>query len=164
MDISRDNEALLSAEYARSLLIYEPNTGKLYWKQSIGRRKAGVNLTSTRIKVNGVLYSRNRLCWLLFYGEWPMQLVDHKNGARFDDRIDNLREATPTQNQYNRTSTGAYPKGVTKKNDRNRTKPWQAKIRVNGQRVHLGCFETMEEAATAYRLAARKYHGEFAIA
>ena len=66
MDISRDNEALLSAEYARSLLIYEPNTGKLYWKQSIGRRKAGVNLTSTRIKVNGVLYSRNRLCWLLF--------------------------------------------------------------------------------------------------
>jgi len=86
--------------------------------------------------------------------------VDHINTIKADNRIINLRLATPTQNQQNKSGCGVYPKGVTWR-DR-KEKPWQAKIRVNGERLHLGSFETMEEAAKTYQEASEKYHGEFA--
>jgi hypothetical protein len=60
----------------------------------------------------------------------------------------------------NKSGYGAYPKGVTWR-DR-KENPWQAKIRVNGIRIHLGSFADMEEAAEAYREAAKLYHREFA--
>lgn len=110
----------------------------------------------------GKRYDHATLCWILYYGKPPKEghIIDHKNQIRGDHSIDNLREATPTQNQQNKAGYGQYAKGVTWR-DRI-LNPWQAKIRVNGERIHLGSFATEEEASEAYKQAATKYHGEFA--
>lgn len=87
--------------------------------------------------------------------------VDHINGNRLDNRISNLRLCTHAENGKNqslsRRNTTGY-KGV-KQASPNR---WQARIRVDGELLHLGLFKTKYEAAKAYNEAALRYHGRFA--
>lgn len=88
--------------------------------------------------------------------------VDHINGNGLDNRRDNLRLATSSQNGINRRkalgTTSRY-KGVTwsKKDQR-----WCAQIKRNGKNRFLGSFRSEEEAAKAYDAAARELFGEFA--
>lgn len=104
-------------------------------------------------------YPYTTLCWVIYYGKFPDNWIDHKDRIKAHNWITNLREVTPTQNQQNKAGYGQYPKGVVW---RNRPKAWAARIRVNGERICLGNFYTMEEAAKAYQEACIKYHGEFA--
>lgn len=85
--------------------------------------------------------------------------VDHIDNDQLNNRRNNLRLATNTQNTRNRgaqknSSTGY--KGVTHHKDR-----YRAQIQVNSKRIHLGLFPTAEEAHAAYCEASIKYHGEF---
>lgn len=87
------------------------------------------------------------------------KLVDHKNRNRLDNRRDNLRYATRSQNCINRLSTSKSGyRGVYLVQGR-----WVAEIKYEKQRKFLGGFTTKEKAAIAYNVAAIKYHGEFAI-
>jgi hypothetical protein len=111
--------------------------------------------------VDGVKYPATNIIWLYHYGVWPENLIDHKDRDKYNTAIDNLREATYKQNGYNQWKlnlTGS--KGIY--NCGRKSKPWQAQIRINGQKVNLGRFVTKEEAAEAYRKAAIEHHGEFA--
>jgi hypothetical protein len=89
-------------------------------------------------------------------------IVDHINGDKLDNRKENLRLATPSQNNYNRglasNSTSGF-KGVTWNK---KTNKWIARIYVDRKGIHLGSFEYKVDAALAYNEAAFKYHGEFA--
>jgi hypothetical protein len=89
--------------------------------------------------------------------------VDHINrDATLDDREENLRIATHTQNGYNqgmRITNASGFKGVSW--DKERSK-WLAQIRINGKKIYLGRFNSLEAAAQAYNEPALKYHKQFA--
>ena len=146
---------------------FDYQDGKLIWKQGNSRVKVGRTAGSIsgkgyiNIKFKQKTYQAHRLIYLYHYGYLP-EVLDHINGVKTDNRIENLRKATASQNQHNRVlnanNTSGY-KGVTFNKLRNK---WQAKVKTNNVYKHLGLFEDIEDAAMAvskYRLAV---HGEFA--
>ena len=90
-------------------------------------------------------------------------LVDHKNRNTLDNRIDNLRVATHSQNQFNKTKTSEKTSsqfvGVYLEKS---SRLWATKISHHGKSIWLGRFKSESAAAHAYDRAARKYHKEFA--
>ena len=91
------------------------------------------------------------------------RLVDHKNGITLNNRRDNLRLATHSQNQFNKRKTKSKTSSrfigvcLDKRSGR-----WESKIRNQGRKIWLGRFVSEIDAAHAYDEAAKKYHGEFA--
>jgi hypothetical protein len=87
------------------------------------------------------------------------EVVDHKNGDPFDNRLGNLRAATQMQNLRNRRRPAGCRelRGVSR-----RGRGWLATITVAGRSIRLGSYDTPAEAHEAYRRAARKYFGAFA--
>lgn len=96
----------------------------------------------------------------LVMGEPKGLEIDHINGNKLDNRRENLRECNRWQNKANTriisTNTTGY-KGVSWHKDK-----WQASIRVTGRLLYLGRYETKQEAAMAYNIAAREHFGDFA--
>lgn len=83
--------------------------------------------------------------------------VDHRDRDGLNNRRENLRVATRSQNNQNRRKQRGEYKGVHPHGKR-----WRAIIQANGERKHIGTFDTPELAARAYDDEARKLHGEFA--
>jgi hypothetical protein len=159
----------LAAEYLREILSYDPDTGVFRWKVSETNRVSVGGVAGsqngdgyTRIMIGKKKYRAHRLAWLHVYGEWPAKYVDHVDGDRSNNKITNLREATNAQNMRNcgayATNTSGF-KGVTFHKHRRR---WHARINIPSKQIHLGYFDTPEEAHAAYCAAAAKLHGEFA--
>lgn len=154
----------ISADRLRELLAYDADTGLFTWKQDRGGRKfAGVVAGSENpkgyieITVDGGRYWAHRLAWFYVHGVWPLE-IDHANGLRADNRIDNLRDVPHRVNAHNkslistRNATGAT--GVWRhKNGR-----FGAGIVAGATREHLGYFSTVEEAAAAYQDAKKRLH------
>lgn len=86
--------------------------------------------------------------------------VDHVNGDKLDNRRVNLRQATPAQNMQNRIGK---PGALGVKGVRKDGSSFRATITNNGKRIHLGTFDTIEEASNAYVEASLRLHGEFSI-
>jgi hypothetical protein len=148
-------------------LDYDPATGIFTRKNSrdaLYRRAAGfVHHTGYMvIKLGNKPFLAHRLAWVWMHGEWPNEhYIDHINLNKLDNRICNLRKATHGQNVANsrpRSASGqkgAYPvPGVKNK--------WQAQINIDGKTTTVGFYDSLEEAALAYRAAATKLYGEFA--
>lgn len=76
--------------------------------------------------------------------------VDHINGVRHDNRLENLRLVNPQQNAFNTKALGYY---WHKQKNR-----WMAKIQIDGRSIYLGHFVNPEDARQAYLDAKLKYH------
>ena len=160
---------LPALQRVQELLVYDSETGKLYWRQPVARWIKPGDEAGTYIKgavdvaVDRISYRAHRLIWLLQTGEDPGQwLIDHIDGNPHNNLFANLRLATSTQNQCNqkiRKDNTSGLKGVSWSEER---KKWQTGIQVNGKRIALGRYNTKEEAYAAYCEAARRLHGEFA--
>lgn len=99
------------------------------------------------------------------FGKPPDNLQwDHINGNKLDNRRENLRYATNSQNNANREKqAGLYSsqyKGVFWNAQKGK---WQSRLKIDGKQKHLGFFVNEKDAARAYNEAALKYFGEFAV-
>lgn len=151
-------------EYLR----YDAETGKFYALKQRGLRRAGAEAGTTRpdgyvhLTIDRGRYLAHRVAWFYVYGVWPERALDHIDCNPSNNRIDNLRLATNEQNSRNSrrrvNNTSGY-KGVSFMRCRGK---WQALIRTDSGRLHLGLFSSAEEGHRAYVAAARKFHGEFA--
>lgn len=126
-------------------------------------KKVGTNLNGYLTTTLGKKrYLVHRIVWCMFHGRWPTAQLDHINGIRNDNRIENLRECTNTENNravgIKKNNTSGY-KGVTFNKASGK---FYAYIRVDYKRIHLGVWESPTDAAKAYNEAALKYFGEFA--
>ena len=156
----------LTAEYLRSVLDYDPESGIFTWKVRTSNRvkvgdvagRPGVN-GYLQISVQSRLYQAHRLAWLYMCGSWPKDQIDHINRNRSDNRIANLREVTNKQNNQNRSKSSNNTSGHPGIYWHKQSSKWQAKITHSQKQIHLGLFATIEEALAARKAGELKYWG-----
>lgn len=150
------------------VLEYCPETGLFTYRRASGRQAAGAiagtenSAGYTIISVDGQKLLAHRIAWAWVHGSYPVGVLDHINGIPTDNRISNLRDATPSQNVANsatRNRTGA--RGVSYYPARPNL-PWKAFISRKGKTINLGSFRTKQEASNAYDAAATELFGDFA--
>lgn len=158
---------------------YQPETGFLFWKarpehhfstpgraRGWNKRFAGAKLSTVdgkgylHVLLSGRFIRVHRIVWALHHGAMPDVIVDHINGDKQDNRIENLRLATAAQNNMNKKkNTGAdasLPKGVYR-----HRRSFVAQIKWDGEVVYLGSFPTPEGAHAKYLSAASYLFGDF---
>lgn len=160
---------MITVEELKKCLSYNPDTGVFTWLASRkGVRAAGVTAGHKEVSgyvsitVNGLRCRAHQLAWVYGYGVWPRGYIDHINGDPSDNRLSNLRLATPSQNQANRRRSVSNRAGLKGVSFFKPAKRWYAQITVNRRNIHLGYFDDPQEAHAAYCQAAEKYFGEFA--
>lgn len=157
----------MSYQKLADYLTYDPKTGAFTWAKQYGRRcypGAAAGSPDSRgyivIVFQGKRYAGHRLAWLMATGEPASGMLDHRNLDPSDNRFENLRLATPTQNNANVRGRGAYAKGVTL----HRRGRFQAQIKKGGRNYYLGLYDTVAEASAAYAAKAEELFGQFARA
>lgn len=154
-----------TADEVRDVLNYNPHTGVFTWATSNRVRKAGqvaggiCDRGYVTINIFGQPRYAHRLAYLYMTGEWPSSQVDHKDRNRTNNRWDNLRLASVVENVGNskvRNDNTTGFKGVHRYSGK-----FRAKINIDGRQVHLGTFDTPEDASKAYIAAAKRRYGEY---
>ena len=150
--------------------LFEYKDGMLIWREDKrGFTKAGCLAGSLRrdgyigLALSTKYLFAHRVVWEMHYGEIPEgMLIDHINGDRSDNRIDNLRLCTTRQNAYNRGKTAANKSGFKGVCWHKQKAKWVAQITIDGKNKFLGFFTDPEEAYIAYCEVALTRYGEFA--
>lgn len=164
--------ARITQEWLREVLNYDQETGLFEWRRQLSYR-APVGSRAGSVKPSGYVhieivrrrYVAHHLAWLYVTGEWPTEMVDHWDGNKSNNAWKNLRQASRIQNAANsklHKDNLLRLKGVSRNTRDGRTKPYFARIKLNGSVVHLGSFAAPEEAHRAYCEAAKAAHGDFA--
>jgi hypothetical protein len=170
------------ADLCKVVLRYEPETGKLFWRErppemfyrsgswSAERRAKAWNSTYAGKEaftyltddgyrqgaIQGRTIRAHRVIWLMMTGEPPFGVIDHIDGDRANNRWENLRSVTRSQNMRNmkmvdRNTSGAT--GVVRQGG-----SWVARLKANGKNLYLGSFKDIDEAIAA-RSSAQAAHG-----
>lgn len=171
----------LTAEIARTLLRYEPETGRLFWRKRdakwfvSGARSAEHKCNNwnsifagkeaftakTEGYRNGRIFNRkyhaHRIIWLIAHGHFPEHHIDHQNGNRSDNRIANLREVTRQENQKNLRLPSHNKSGICGVCWNAQRGKWLASITVNRKNKFIGHFTDKEEATAARKRAEEEY-------
>lgn len=156
---------LITQERLKSLLTYDADTGEFRWRVNrTGGAKAGCRAGSFDterylvMRVDGRYYRGHRLIWLYVHGQWPTHHIDHINGDPSDNRLSNLRAATPAQNNMNRRKDCRNSSGKTGVTWCANSKKWRADIGQDGRILRLGRFDTLKAAIAARDEAERNHN------
>ena len=165
---------LPSQEILNEYFIYNPINGKLYNKihRNPAARKGAeagtMGLKGYRqLSMDRVIYYVHRIIWKMVTGNDPAEELDHVNHSRTDNRMDNLREVTPSENQRNSSMAKNNTSGVTGVHWQEDRQKWNAQIVVENKTVYLGRFTQRWHAIRARKLAEVGYgfhpnHGQTA--
>lgn len=162
---------MLTQARLKELFAYCPETGIFVRLIAPGKRSDLVGkpihteITNryVHLTVDGRRYKAHRLAWLYVHGMLPNGRLDHKDNKKDNNRIGNLREATPSQNEQNKLPNRANTSGVKGVYWNKCAKKWQAYIRKDGHQRYLGIFDDFTEAARIRRSAEIQLFGEFAL-
>lgn len=175
---------MLNQELLKSLIYYNPETGVATWlprkettKQiaAWNRRYAGKALSYVDKKgagyaqvcmvIDGVqkYYLLHRLIWLYVFGEFPNGPIDHVNRIKSDNRISNLRVANRVLNGHNVKSYNTNKSGIKGVSWSKESRKWRAVLVFNQKYMHLGLFDSIEDAKDAYIVASLSHANEFSI-
>lgn len=168
-----------TSQELHAMLTYDPETGLFVWRErpvamfSHGDKGQTHNAAKWNRKFAGrpafitdngfgyrkaiiwmKPYQAHRVAWAMIYGEWPTMEIDHINGNRSDNRIENLRQVTPAENQRNQKTPAHNTSGHVGVIWFPQTNRWQVRI---GKR-HVGYFKDFSEACAA-RKSAEAEHG-----
>lgn len=167
----------------RRLIDYDPATGEMRWKErpvwmfaarpkhrarvvnSWNKKYSGKPCFSSK-DFDGYLfgslfwtnYKAHRVAYAWFHGNWPKGHIDHINGIRSDNRINNLRDVSRSQNQMNMGAPSDNTSGVVGVCWNRRKSLWVSSITAYRRTYHLGYYERFEDAVAA-RKAAEIKHG-----
>ena len=156
-------DQIISQEYLREIFDYKD--GQLIWKLprskiQVGQKTGHLNFHGyLNTKLDGKNYRTHRLIFMWHYGYLPKQ-IDHENRNKIDNRIENLRPATNSQNRMNtglqkNNTTGI--KGVYKHQNK-----WRVRLMVNGKSKSFGLYHDIDYAKFVADAMRYKYHKEFA--
>jgi hypothetical protein len=159
---------MITQQELKEILNYDKDTGIFTWKIAISNRVyVGKEVSSKRntgyisIGIKNKDYLVHRLAWLYVYGYLP-NYIDHVNNIRADNRIENLREVTKTQNNQNsaiRKNNTSKVKNVTW---HKQCKKWHVSICANNKRMSFGLYNDLELAKLVAEEARVKYHKQYA--
>jgi len=161
------NLSNITQKYLKSILYYDQLTGWFFhknhgipaWDAKWAGKKAGTLDAKGRCQlwILGKAYRAHRIAWLYMTGSFPKSEIDHINCDPLDNRWENLRLATRSQQNQNKRPMRAWPpKGVYW---HKQSGMWRAKIGKISK--HLGLFDCPAAASIAYQLAAIKNYGQF---
>lgn len=157
----------LTYERLKEVVNYDPETGIFTWKIKLNNNLVVGSIAGTlttrrhiRLTIDGNHCQAHRLAWLYVYGEWPEGDVDHINNIRTDNRIENLRLATKSQNGMNCKVAEDNKSGVKGVCWDQRLKRWRAYVTKEGKTTEKR-FKSFEEAAEYVKKLREELCGEF---
>lgn len=157
------NQSLV-AEY------FDHKDGHLYWKKVmhpnkqylVGQKVGSIHKTGYRhVTWMGKIHKVHRLIFLLEHGYLPKE-IDHINGDRQDNRIENLREVTRSENQFNKAMCSNNTSGFRGVSWHNHSKAWVVRVCTKGKSKIVGYFKDLELAGLVADEARNLYHGKYA--
>ena len=154
-------------EELREYLDYDPESGVLMWKKRPSRRVkqgqvAGGSINGEGYNLlgfSGMRFLAHRIAFALHHGRWPTPCCDHIDGDKTNNRADNLRECSVSENKQNSATPRNSTTGV--KGVRRHGSGYQAQVRLSGA-IYTKYFRHLEDAAAYVRQLREQLHGEFA--
>ena len=148
-------ETDITVDYFREF--FEVDCGDLIWRRNQGRARKGQSagfsdrLGYRCVRLERKVYMVHRIIFAMEKGAFPKGQIDHINGIKSDNRIENLRDVSASQNQRSfstpRKNTTSKFRGVCKRKSNSR---FVATLKVKGKKIHIGYFDNENEAAIAW--------------
>lgn len=154
---------ILSWNKERPEYHFKRSKDKKTWEKQFGGKVAGSSHSGgyLTVWVFGKHQFAHRIIWLILYGYLPTHEIDHIDGCRQNNRAENLREVSHTDNARNASQRKDNKSGVSGVHWSKTANKWVVQIRDHGKARHVGFFERLEDAAVARKTANQKYgyHG-----
>lgn len=156
---------MITQQQLQELVFYADGT--LFWCQHRYEKRNGTPLGYSsdgkylRTEIQGKKYYVHRLIFLYHYGYFPKN-VDHINGNSLDNRLENLREATPAQNNHNRSQDRRNKSGFKGVCWSKAVKKWHVQVGIDNYQKSFGYFKDLELAGLVAEEARALYHKGFA--
>ena len=159
-------------EELKEYLDYNPDTGIIIWKKTttarikIGQEAGCVSAskctTYRTITSKGIKYKTHRIAYYMYHGIDPKNNdIDHEDGNGLNNKINNLRLATRSDNCKNRSMNENNTSGVTGVTWVKQAQKWRARIMIDYKSIVLGSYINKEDAIQTRIEAEKKYFGEF---